>query len=788
MYNNNSNNNNNINNNGGLDDEEDDLRQYHDGDIGIGVNNEEIKNERNFIDDEEYDDNNFNNDDEIIKKDNINNSNNSNNNNNEINNSNEIGTTSSNKNNNNNNNNTTIDDSHLSTLKQFTFRSVFVGLIIGGMLCFSNMYYGLQSGFITMGSLQSTLLGFLFFKVFAKHFQIRFNQFENVLLQTVAVATATMPLAGGFVGIIPALKMLYDDEINNKGVNNSTASLGSGSGSSSELELVGELPNYFTWWGLLLWSFSIAFFGLFFSVPLRKQTILVEKLKFPSGAATAQMIKVLHNLKDTEVHSEMLVKEIHGGGSGAIENLGDGIQLIEDSPRGHYHDVGGEDDDLLTYDEKQIKIKKSWDKKVKVLFYSFLVSFIYTMLSYFFPILSSIPIFGNYVKSTFFWTLTPSFSYVGQGMIMGTRTGVSTLLGAIIGWGILGPIAKASGWVIADQSKSASLNGVKGWVLWISLFIMLAESLVSLSVLIIRMLLIKFGVIKNHNGKFSDAQCVDPAPPSQRVPHVWWIAGTIASGVLCVVIVSPLFGIKVYETVIAVVLSLLTSVLAVRALGETDINPVSGIGKISQILFAVISPKNILANLVAGAIAEGGSQQAGDMIQDLKTGHLIKASPRVQFYGQLIGSFFSIIFAVAAYQLYSHAYTIPSVDGLQAPTAAVWLNMAKLVNGGELAHNVLPFCIVLGVLVSLIPIAEAFNPNLEHYLPSGIALAIGFYQTPNYSIVRAIGAFVQWYWFRKNSHSFREYGIIVASGFVLGEGITSIFTAIMTITHVPQFK
>ncbi|KAM9992407.1 hypothetical protein ACTFIY_009862 [Dictyostelium cf. discoideum] len=786
MYNNNI--------NGGLDDEEDDLRQYHDGGTGIGIDlyNEEIKNERNFIDDEEYDDN------EIIK-DNINNNNsndnsNNNNNNNEINNSNEINTSSNNinKNNNNNNNNTTIDDSHLSTLKQFTFRSVLVGLIIGGMLCFSNMYYGLQSGFITMGSLQSTLLGFLFFKVFAKHFQIRFNQFENVLLQTVAVATATMPLAGGFVGIIPALKMLYDDEINNSnGVNNSTASLslgGGGGSSESSVELVGELPNYFTWWGLTLWSFSIAFFGLFFSVPLRKQTILVEKLKFPSGAATAQMIKVLHNLKDTEVHSELLVKEIHGGGSGAIENLGDGIQLIEDSPRGHYHDVGGEDDDLLTYDEKQIKIKKSWDKKVKVLFYSFLVSFIYTMLIYFFPILSSIPIFGNYVKNTFFWTLTPSFSYVGQGMIMGTRTGVSTLVGAIIGWGILGPIAKSSGWVIDDKSKPGALQGVKGWVLWISLFIMLAESLVSLLVLVIRMLLIKFGVIKNHNGKFSDAQCVDPAPPSQRVPHLWWIAGTIASGVLCVVIVSPLFGIKVYETVIAVVLSLLTSILAVRALGETDINPVSGIGKVSQILFAIISPKNILANLVAGAIAEGGSQQAGDMIQDLKTGHLIKASPRVQFYGQLIGSFFSIIFAVAAYELYSHAYTIPSVDGLSAPTAAVWLNMAKLVNGGELAHNVLPFCIVLGALVSLIPIAEAFNPNLEHYLPSGIALAIGFYQTPNYSIVRAIGAFVQWYWFRKNSHSFREYGIIVASGFVLGEGITSIFTAIMTITGVPQFK
>ncbi|KAK5583572.1 hypothetical protein RB653_005169 [Dictyostelium firmibasis] len=780
------------NNNNNESGEEDDLRQYHDGNL----DNEVVKNERNFIDDEEYDEDNFDDDGiltssqiDIIKKNNdisSNNNINNNNNNNNDNNINESGSVNINNNNvknNSNNNNNNNNDSHLAILKQFTFRSVFVGLIIGCMLCFSNMYYGLQSGFITMGSLQSTLLGFLFFKVFSKFFQTRFNQFENVLLQTVAVATATMPLAGGFVGIIPALRILYNDEINNSINNNNNNS----TSSESLVATTPELPNYFTWWGLILWSFSIAFFGLFFSVPLRRQTILVEKLKFPSGAATAQMIKVLHNLKDSEVHSELLVKDIHGGGGGGggIDSMSDGIQLIEDSPRGYY----GDEDDLLTYDEKQIKIKKSWDKKVKVLFYSFLVSFIYTMLSYFFPILSSLPIFGNYVKTTFFWTLTPSLSYVGQGMIMGTRTGVSTLIGAIIGWGILGPIAHSAGWTITSNtpgaSKSSSLIGVKGWVLWISLFIMLAESLVSLSVLVIRMVLIKFGVIKNYNGKFSDAQCVDPAPVSQRVPNLWWIAGTVASGILCVVIVSPLFGLEIYETVIAVVLSLLTSILAVRALGETDINPVSGIGKISQIIFAVVSPKNILANLVAGAIAEGGSQQAGDMMQDLKTGHLIKASPRVQFYGQLIGSFFSILFAVVAYELYSYAYTIPSKE-LSAPTATVWLNMAKLVNGGELAHNVLPFCIVLAGLVSLIPIAEAFKPNLEHYLPSGIALAIGFYQTPNYSLIRFVGTFVQWYWFRKDSKSFREYGIIVASGFVLGEGITSIITALMTIIGVPH--
>lgn len=47
----------------------------------------------------------------------------------------------------------------------------------------------------------------------------------------------------------------------------------------------------------------------------------------------------------------------------------------------------------------------------------------------------------------------------------------------------------------------------------------------------------------------------------------------------------------------------------VRALGETDLNPVSGLGKISQLLFSVLQPGNVVANIVAGGVAEAGAQQ-----------------------------------------------------------------------------------------------------------------------------------------------------------------------------------
>lgn len=85
--------------------------------------------------------------------------------------------------------------------------------MVGSLMCCANMYFGLQTvnfkiiqirifwleilkkkGWVTMGSLQSTILGFGFFKLLGKKLRLfqNFGPTENVVLQTTAVATATM--------------------------------------------------------------------------------------------------------------------------------------------------------------------------------------------------------------------------------------------------------------------------------------------------------------------------------------------------------------------------------------------------------------------------------------------------------------------------------------------------------------------------------------------------------------------------------------------------------------------
>lgn len=161
-----------------------------------------------------------------------------------------------------------------------------------------------------------------------------------------------------------------------------------------------------------------------------------------------------------------------------------------------------------------------------------------------------------------------------------------------------------------------------------------------------------------------------------------------------------------------------------------------------------------------------------------------RASPRAQFFGQLFGSFFSVFLAVCAYQLYTTAYEIPSAL-FPVPTAYIWIDMARLMNTGLDAPNAVWFCVLGAIFAATIPILSLLFPKIAPYLPSGVAFAIGMYLTPNFVIPRFVGSLIQFWWQRKNPKSFDENMIVVASGFVLGEGIISIFNAILKASGVP---
>ncbi|CDW99207.1 hypothetical protein, partial [Sporisorium scitamineum] len=59
----------------------------------------------------------------------------------------------------------------------FTVRAVLAGLLVGCLLAFTNLYLGLQSGWISMMSLQSSLLGFALFRILPRYINLAGRRF-----------------------------------------------------------------------------------------------------------------------------------------------------------------------------------------------------------------------------------------------------------------------------------------------------------------------------------------------------------------------------------------------------------------------------------------------------------------------------------------------------------------------------------------------------------------------------------------------------------------------------------
>ena len=238
---------------------------------------------------------------------------------------------------------------HEDEKQNFTWRGVTVGLGIGIIICFSNTYFGLQTGWVSGMAMPAALIGFAFFKTIAKYLDYPFTPVENVLVQTVAGALGTMPLGCGFVGVLPALNFLLKPEENG--------------------------PLVLGTWKLMVWAVGICFFGVFIAVPLRKEVIIREKLKFPSGTATALMIGVLHgNADDTgNGKKENPIQTFRRRSGDMLRPTRTGENLTHDDTT-NPNATADESDETIDH-------RDDWKAKIRLLVLAFALSAIYVLLT-----------------------------------------------------------------------------------------------------------------------------------------------------------------------------------------------------------------------------------------------------------------------------------------------------------------------------------------------------------------------------------------------------------------------
>jgi OPT family oligopeptide transporter len=581
---------------------------------------------------------------------------------------------------------------------ELTLRTIIVGCLIGILISAMNVNFGLRTGWCQGGSVFASIIAIGIFKIINP--VVPFTKWETCLAVTAASAAGTMTSAAGLVSSMPALKML---------------------------------GNTYTVWQHYAWAFAVAYFGVYFAVPLRRQLIVVEKLRFPSGTATAMTIKAMFAKGDETV------------------------------------------------------------QKAKALLFCAIASGIWTISSFFIPLIEDPPM--PLVLHRYGFTLHLSPMLFGGGMLSGPRATGSLVLGAIVGWGIVGPIVQAKGY--APGAPMSYVNGIRGWILWVGVAIMAADSAIQLLFTAKVMVVWVIDLIKRGRNQERIDTSINPLKEMQRDLHMipWYYptVGLIISTIILTLIGHFVFDIKYYFVWAAIPLGAILAMIAARCCGETDINPVGSMGKVTQLVFAGLAPRQVITNVLSAAIVAAGASQCGDMMQDLKTGYMMRVAPKKVFLSQCIGIVAGIIVCVPIYKLYDTAYTVGG-DDLPAPAAHAWKAVAVILSSGVSAlppssgYGIL-FGAIVGVVLAITNKLVGYfgGEKRAYYVPSALAVGIGMIVPPRQSLIMFAGACMYLIWKRGWPVSANKYFFAVSSGLIAGEGLMGIVVAALRIFNVHPF-
>ncbi|MDJ0834956.1 MAG: OPT/YSL family transporter [Acidobacteriota bacterium] len=124
------------------------------------------------------------------------------------------------------------------------------------------------------------------------------------------------------------------------------------------------------------------------------------------------------------------------------------------------------------------------------------------------------------------------------------------------------------------------------------------------------------------------------------------------------------------------------AVVACRVTGETDVVPTGALGKLSLLIFSMVRPAEVGAMTAATGVLTGASASSADFLNDLRCGRDLGCPPARQFRYQLAGAVLGpLIFVPLLFYLIRDNPLGGEV--FPAPAAQIWLEIAKVLAGGE---------------------------------------------------------------------------------------------------------
>jgi putative OPT family oligopeptide transporter len=581
------------------------------------------------------------------------------------------------------------------SMPQLTWRAVVMGSVLGGVLSLTNLYIGLKAGWGFGVAITACILSYAIWTTLYKVGAVRtpMTILENNCMQSTA-SSAGYSTGSTLISAFAAYMLIENSAL--------------------------SLPL------MLAWVFALAVLGVAMAIPMKRQMINIEQLRFPSGIAAAETLHALHSAGGKGMRSAKAL-----GWAGLLAAVGkvwaEGLALI--SPKLTPFMIG-----TWTAAFNQHAIGPVWMGRT-------------VMLSW-----------------------EPMF--IAAGAITGLHVCWSMFLGSVTAWMIFIPLLQHRG--VVEGSGYATLVQ---WTLWGGVACMVTSSLLSVA-LQWRTALRAFTDL---GAMFGGRRAEDDPVAGIETPSSWFAACVAVSLVALAWLGHVTFAMPYLETTVAVLLSFALALVACRVTGETDTTPVGAMGKITQLTFGALTPGNTTVNLMSANITAAVASSSADLLTDLKSGYLLGANPRKQFLAQFAGIFVGTLVSVLSFRLLVPDASVLGSDQFPAPAAQTWRAVAlALSHGVSELGAVKVWCIAGGALVGIVlTVLPKLFPARRHLIPSpaGVGLAWTFHWY--YGLLFFVGGLLGWWVARKYPAWSEELTFPVASGWIAGESLVGVILVML---------
>jgi putative OPT family oligopeptide transporter len=209
-------------------------------------------------------------------------------------------------------------------------------------------------------------------------------------------------------------------------------------------------------------------------------------------------------------------------------------------------------------------------------------------------------------------------------------------------------------------------------------------------------------------------------------------------------------------------------------------NPVSGltlctlvIAALLMVALGVSGTGGVAAVLGVAAVVCVSSAVAGEMLQDLKVGHILGGTPSKMQIGDLFGIVVASLVLFFPLAILDKAYHFGSA-ALPAPQAGLMAMLSKGIVGGDMAWPLVVVGILLGISMIMIEVKSVMLFAVGMYLPLGTTFAI------------FVGGVIRWVTDKiRDRRGYNDAqkarvenaGVLTASGLIAGEALCGLVIA-----------